>query len=154
RAARTELFASARPLANGQTATPRLPIPSTSFVGRSQELAEVRQLLLTTRLLTLTGAGGSGKTRLALEAARASIEQFSDGVTVVLLGAIADADLVLPASAAALGVQEVPDRHLSESVIAYLRRRNMLLLVDNFEHLLGGAIVITDVLESCPNVSA
>jgi predicted ATPase len=123
-------------------------------VGRAQELGEVRELLLTTRLLTLTGAGGTGKTRLALEAARASVEHFRDGVVLVLLGAIADPDLILPTLASAIGVQEVADRHLGESVIAYLRPRRMLLLVDNFEHLLGGATVITDVLESCPNVSA
>ena len=156
-AGRAALFASAQAdiRANGETALPRvpLPIPPTSFIGRTRELAEVRQLLRCTRLLTLTGAGGSGKTRLAIEAASRSSARYRDGTALILLAPIADPGLLTPAIAQGIGVREVAGVPLRETLLAYLRPRNLLLVVDNFEHLLAGAPLIGDLLGSCPDLA-
>jgi predicted ATPase len=133
---------------------PPLPVSLNALVGREAELTQLQWLLQHGRLVTLTGAGGSGKTRLALEIARASTDRFPDGVALVLLASVADPDLVLPTIAAALGVREVADLPLRDSVFAFLRPRRVLLLMDNFEHLLAAAPVLSDVLANCPRVSA
>ena len=157
---RAALLASARPqaveeLIGGLHAppSPSLPIPSTTFIGREYELDEVRRLLTCTRLLTLTGAGGSGKTRLALEAARASSDAYVDGTALVLLAPVADPDLVAPAIAQALGVHEIAGVPLRETLVAYLRPRTLLLVLDNFEHLLVAAQLISDLLAACRNLT-
>ena len=125
----------------GETEFPRLktlyqtnlPVPATPFLGREQDLAEVGDLLTATgtRLLTLTGPGGTGKTRLALQAAAEAAEHFPDGITWVPLASLRDAALVLPTLAEALDVQE-------ESLVEALGGRRRLLLLDNAEHLLPG----------------
>ncbi len=123
-----------------------LPIPSPPFLGREQELREVGELLAQdqVRLLTLTGAGGSGKTRLALQTAAAAAARYPDGVWWVPLAPLADADHVLPAAARALGG--------GGPLAEIAADRKLLLLLDNFEHLVSAATGVADLLASCPNV--
>jgi predicted ATPase/DNA-binding NarL/FixJ family response regulator len=131
----------------------RLPEPAASFVGREQELAEVGRLLGATRLLTLTGAGGSGKTRLALRAAAGQRGRFPDGVRVVELAALAEPLLVPAAVAAALGVPETRGEPPLEPLLRALDARRLLLVLDNCEHLLDAcAQLVEAVLRACPDV--
>ncbi len=130
-----------------------LPAPLTSFIGREQELAEVEELLRDTRLLTLTGVGGIGKTRLALELAQRVQGRYPNGVWLVQLAQIADSDLVARAIASALGCREEPGRSLSDTLIDYLRPRHTLLILDNCEHLIAAAARITQtLLRGCPHL--
>ena len=138
-------------------ATP-LPRPrprSTSFVGRSRELREVRALLNDpeVRLLTLTGPGGTGKTRLAVEATFDLDAELADGVVLVDLAPIVAADLVAPTLAAALGLVERPDRGTLETLIASLRGRRTLVLLDNFEHVLDAAPTLSELLAGAPGLT-
>lgn len=129
---------------------PRLP---SLFIGREQELAAVQQFLAATPLLTLTGTGGAGKTRLAIQAAAVLLPQFSDGVWLVELAPVSDPALVPQAVASALGVQEGPGRGLLAAVVEYLRPRELLLIFDNCEHLLGASAQLADtILRSSPRV--
>jgi predicted ATPase/class 3 adenylate cyclase len=129
-----------------------LPIQPTPLIGREKEVAEVCKLLLRpeVRLLTLTGAGGTGKTRLALQVAAELTEDFEKGVFFVSLAPISDPELVVPAVAGALGVKETGGQPLLESLKDYLREKRMLLLVDNFEHLLEAAPVVSELLSAAP----
>jgi predicted ATPase/DNA-binding XRE family transcriptional regulator len=128
-----------------------LPVPLTSFVGREREVAEVRQRLRATRLLTLTGAGGIGKTRLALAVATELLDAFRAGAVFVDLAPLDAPALVVPAIAQALGVRE-GDRPLAERLEAALRDRELLLVLDNFEHVLAAAPVVAALLRACPRV--
>jgi predicted ATPase/class 3 adenylate cyclase len=112
-----------------------LPMQLTSFVGRGKEMAEVHRLLKETRLLTLLGPGGTGKTRLMLECAEEVVGDYADGVWLVELAPLTDPDLTDERVAAALNVQEQPSRSIRESLVDYLRRKELLLLLDNVEHL-------------------
>jgi predicted ATPase/class 3 adenylate cyclase len=123
-----------------------LPLQLTSFVGREPELAEVAALLGTTRLLTLTGPGGTGKTRLALQAAANALEAYPDGVWLAELGALADPVLVPAAVAVAVGVREEPGRPLLATLTAALRPKRVLLVLDNCEHLLDACARLADAL--------
>ena len=116
-----------------------LPVPLTRFIGREREMAEVKRLLATTHLLTLTGAGGCGKSRLALQAAAGVLEEFPDGVWLVELASLADPRLVPQAVAAVLGLREQTGRSVTETLLDALRPRFLLLLLDNCEHLLTTA---------------
>jgi predicted ATPase/DNA-binding SARP family transcriptional activator/DNA-binding CsgD family transcriptional regulator len=130
-----------------------LPAPRTSFVGREREIVEVKRALSMTRLLTLTGAGGSGKTRLALEVARDLVGAYPDGVWLAELAGLSEGDLVPHAVAAALGVKERPGQPLIETLVDYLRDKVMLLVVDNCEHLVEAAARLADMLlDSCPRL--
>ena len=132
-----------------------VPAPLTSFVGRVWEQREITEALTTARLLTLTGAGGCGKTRLALEVAGAlaSAPLFPDGVWLVELAALGEATLVPQAVAAVLGVQDQPDRSLQATLCDFVRPRRMVLVLDNCEHLREGcAALATDLLRSCPDL--
>ncbi len=130
-----------------------LPIELSSFVGREKELAEVKRLLENNRLLTLTGAGGCGKTRLALAAASELVERFEDGVWLVDLAPLADPALVPQAVASTLGVREQPGRLLTEILSDYLRSKTVLLILDNCEHLIGACAQLTEtLLHSCPEL--
>jgi predicted ATPase len=114
-----------------------LPVPATPFLGRERELAEVVELLTSgTRLLTLTGPGGTGKTRLALQAAAESSEFFPDGVFWVPLAPLRDPELVLPSLAQALAVSEEAGTRLEDRLVAHLSGKSLLVLLDNVEHLL------------------
>jgi predicted ATPase/DNA-binding CsgD family transcriptional regulator len=114
-----------------------LPAQTTSFVGRSGELCAVRDLLAQARIVTLTGAGGVGKTRLAVQAAADLLDEWEDGVWLAELAAITDPELVAPTVAAALGVAEASDRPVLDTLVEALRTRELLLILDNCEHMLG-----------------
>ena len=133
-----------------------LPVPRTSFVGRERVLADVRRLIGSTttgaRLLTLTGPGGTGKTRVALEAARAMLDDYPDGVHFVRLASIADARLVATTIALALGVAGEGRQPPLEVLKNYLRDRRVLLVLDNFEQVLGAAVDIAELLSACPRL--
>jgi ATP-dependent Clp protease ATP-binding subunit ClpA len=116
-----------------------LPLQPTPLIGREKEVAEVCDLLggEATRLLTLTGPGGTGKTRLALQAAADLLEDFPDGTFFVPLATLTEAELFLPAVAETLGVQETGEQPLFETLKDYLSERRLLLVLDNFEQVLG-----------------
>lgn len=130
-----------------------LPIALSTFVGREREVADLRRLVEDTRLLTLTGAGGSGKTRLALAVAREVVGRFEDGAWWVELAPLSDPELVPQAVGSALGVEETPGRALSEAIVEDLRTRYALLILDNCEHLMGACAALADtLLRACPNL--
>jgi predicted ATPase/DNA-binding CsgD family transcriptional regulator len=131
-----------------------LPAPRTSFVERGREMVEVKRALAMTRLLTLTGAGGSGKTRLAMEVARDLVGVYPDGVWLVELAPLSEGGLVPQAVAAALGVQEQPGQPLAQTLAEALGHKEMLLLVlDNCEHLIDTVANLVDaLLNSCPRL--
>ncbi|HET9927212.1 MAG TPA: BTAD domain-containing putative transcriptional regulator, partial [Rubrobacter sp.] len=130
-----------------------LPASLTSFVGREEALLEIKRLLSMTRLLTLTGAGGAGKTRLALEVARDLLGAYPEGVWLVELAPLSDPALTRQAVAAALGVREQPGRPLTDTLTDHLRRKDLLLVLDNCEHLVDAAAhLAADLLESCPKL--
>ena len=125
---------------------PALPVQATSFIGRSRETAEVRRLLQTARLLTLTGVGGTGKTRLALWVGAELTDHFADGVYFVDLAPVHDAELVAKTIAAALDVFENPHEPLAQTLQRACNGRDMLLLIDNFEHVMQAAPLVSDLL--------
>ena len=131
-----------------------LPLPRRSLVNRERELALAQDLLLRedVGLVTLTGPGGSGKSRLVLHIAQALAPRFADGVAWVPLAALADPAQVLPAVAHALDIREVPAEPLAETVRAAVRARHLLLLLDNFEHVLAAAPVVADLLGAGPRL--
>lgn len=151
----SELPADFPPLRSlGSAALPNnLPQQVTSFVGREKEIGEVRALLSKARLLTLTGSGGGGKTRLALQAAAEMLEGFRDGVWLVELAPLNDRELVLQAVANALGVREERARPLLQTLSDHLKARKLLLLLDNCEHLLDICTQLADtLLRNCPQL--
>jgi predicted ATPase/DNA-binding XRE family transcriptional regulator/Tfp pilus assembly protein PilF len=132
-----------------------LPAPPTPLVGRERELEEVGGFLghPQTRLLTLTGTGGVGKTRLAIETVRETARLFPNGAVFVALAPLGDPDLVLPTVARSLGLREMGGRGPREVLRAYLREKRFLLALDNFEHVLGAAAEVAALIESCPNLT-
>ncbi len=130
-----------------------LPIQLTSFVGRDRELKEGGRLLATTHLLTLTGPGGTGKTRLALQLAAEDLESFADGVWLVELAPLADPHLVPQTVAAVLGVPQQGGRPASEVLSDFLKPKKLLLLLDNCEHLIEDcAALASKLLRACPGL--
>jgi len=137
-----------------------LRVPSTSFIGRRQELAEIVNLLIgldlgqePCRLLTLLGPGGIGKTRLAVQAATELAAEFEDGLWWVELANINDAGLIWQALASVLGVREESGRALAESVVQRLHRRHALLILDNSEHLTASCAALCQrLLRECPSI--
>jgi non-specific serine/threonine protein kinase len=123
-----------------------LPAPLTSFIGRQQEIAELVGLLPSARLLTLTGAGGSGKTRLALQVARQVLDRFSDGVWLADLAPLAEPALVAQTVASILEVRQAPNRTLVETLSDQLRNRRLLLVLDNCEHLITASAELAETL--------
>lgn len=148
-----ELPADFPPLKSLDLLPHNLPGQLTSFVGREAQLAQVKERLEGTRLLTLTGPGGGGKTRLALQAAADLLEKYADGVWLVELAALTDPDLVAQTVASALAVREQPGRTLTETLTDYLKPRTLLLILDNCEHLGDACAYLADVLlRSCPSL--
>jgi predicted ATPase/class 3 adenylate cyclase len=130
-----------------------LPVQLTRFIGREHEKVEVRKLLSSTRFLTLTGSGGAGKTRLALQVAAEVLEVFRDGAWLVELAALSDPSLVPRAVASALDVPEQPGRGLTETLANTLRGKSVLVILDNCEHLVAACAHLTDaLLRTCPNL--
>ena len=130
-----------------------LPAETTSFIGREAELAAIRDLLATARLVTLAGPGGSGKSRLARRAGALAAADHADGICLVDLAPIGGPELVAPAVAAALRVRDEPDRPLASSIAASLRDSDALLIVDNCEHVVGAAAdLIAVLLAACPQL--
>jgi non-specific serine/threonine protein kinase len=130
-----------------------LPEAVTSFVGRERELVELKQLLPRTRLITLVGVGGIGKTRLALQVAAEVLDAYRDGVWLVELASVADPGLLPQTVAMVLGLKEQPDKSLTQSVTEHLASRHLLLVLDNAEHLIGACALLADVvLRQCPHI--
>jgi non-specific serine/threonine protein kinase len=130
-----------------------LPTQLTQFIGREQEITEVHQLLKDHRLVTLVGAGGSGKTRMAIEAASRRISAYQDGIRFVGLADLTEPDLVLQAVALALGLKESPGVDLIDGIKNFIQAQSMLLLLDNCEHLLLASSDLADqLLHTCPNL--
>ncbi|HZP83094.1 MAG TPA: tetratricopeptide repeat protein [Chthonomonadaceae bacterium] len=139
------------PLRSLEAFSHNLPIQLTSFIGREKEMEQVRRLLSTTRLLTLTGAGGSGKTRLALQVAADVLDEYPDGVWLVELASLADPALVPQAVAAVFGLGEESGRPLLQTLTDYLRPKALLLALDNCEHLLPACAHLAEgLLRGCP----
>src|SRR3954447_735242 len=133
-----------------------LPVPLTPLVGREREVTAVLDALgrPETRLVTLTGPGGVGKTRLALAASARAHQAFPDGVCFVDLAALRDPGLVASTVARAVGVQDGGDRPLFETLRGYLRNRATLLILDNFEQVLIQAPLVATLLQACPRLKA
>ena len=135
------------------TASSNLPAQLTSFVGRERELAEIGRLLGSSRLVTLSGPGGSGKTRLALHVAGEVLHRFREGVWLADLSPLADAALVATTVASALGVREDAGRSMIDALIDAVRDRNLLVVIDNCEHVIDTVAKVADaLLRSCPAV--
>ncbi|HEX4292115.1 MAG TPA: LuxR family transcriptional regulator, partial [Trebonia sp.] len=131
-----------------------LPEQLSSFIGRETELAAVRRLVTGARLVTLTGAGGVGKTRLALQAAAGLADGTGDGVWFADLAPLRDPDLVWVTVADVLGVRLMPDRPVAETVVQAVGERRLLLVLDNCEQLIGTCAKVADaLLRGCPNLA-
>jgi len=149
----TDLPAEFPPLRSVDVLPNNLPLQLTTFIGRVHEIAEVTRLLSRTRLLTLTGAGGSGKTRLAIQVAADLLEAFPDGVWWTELAPLADPELVPRTVATALGVPEQPGRALGETLSDFLGPKDLLLVLDNCEHLVSACACLADaLLRVCPTL--
>jgi non-specific serine/threonine protein kinase len=136
-----------------ETPKTNLPIPLTSFIGRAREIEEVKHLLSSTRLLTLTGTGGIGKTRLAIHVARDLIQSYKDGVWWVELAPVVEERLVPQVVAQTLGARESPHQPLTEALKVFLRTKQLLLILDNCEHVIGScAQLAEDLLTTCPHL--
>jgi predicted ATPase/class 3 adenylate cyclase/DNA-binding CsgD family transcriptional regulator len=131
-----------------------LPAQRTSFVGRTAEVAEVKWLLAETTVLTITGAGGCGKTRLALQVGADLLDAHPDGVWLVELAPVADSDAVPAQAALVFAVKEGPGMSPTDAVAAYLGKKDAVLILDNCEHVIDGAAALADaVLSRCPGVT-
>jgi predicted ATPase/class 3 adenylate cyclase len=142
------------PLRSLETLSNNLPGELTSFVGRRAELAQIGESLQRARLLTLTGAGGCGKTRLALQAAADAMDRHPEGVWWVELARLADATLMPAALLGALGLREVPGRPLLDTLVEHLYARRALVVLDNCEHLLAACAELVDaLLRACASLT-
>jgi predicted ATPase/DNA-binding XRE family transcriptional regulator len=157
---RAEFVAASSGAPSGASGTPAersltsLPVPLTSFVGREQEAADIQQLLTTTRLLTLTGVGGIGKTCLAFHVAGGVDANYPDGVRLVEIAPLTAPRLLAQTVASVLGVSERPGKLLIDTLITFLRPKHLLLLLDNCEHLIEACATLVDaLLQKCPELT-
>jgi predicted ATPase/serine/threonine protein kinase len=123
-----------------------LPAQLSSFIGREAEITEIKQLLAETRILTLTGAGGCGKSRLALQVASDLLAEYADGIWLMELAPVSDPDMVTQLAAKALGIREQPRRPLRETLLDRLRSKRLLLVLDSCEHLLDACATLAGAL--------
>jgi predicted ATPase/class 3 adenylate cyclase len=149
-----ELPSSFPPLKTLDVRLNNLPIQPTPLLGREREVAEIADLLRRedVRLLTLTGTGGTGKTRLALQSAAELIDEFEDGVFFVALAPVSDPELVASTLAGALSVSESAGRALKEDLRDYLSDKELLLILDNFEQVVDAAPLVGELLSGCPGL--
>ncbi len=139
------------PLRTPDAVPNNLPTLATSFVGRDTELAELKKLIRGARVVTITGVGGAGKTRLAIQAAVDLADEFPEGTWFIELGAITDPEYIEAAAADALGVAQPPGRTVREAILEHLAEREALLIVDNCEHLISGAAeFVADLVAAAP----
>jgi predicted ATPase/DNA-binding SARP family transcriptional activator len=136
----------APPVLPPQPSNTNLPVQLTSFIGRAHELAELKRLLSSNHLLTLTGPGGTGKTRLALQLAAEVLETFAAGVWLVELAPLADPTLVTPTIAVTLGMREQPGRPILDALLDYIRPKTLFLILDNCEHVIETCAQIVERL--------
>ena len=131
-----------------------ITVPHTPLLGRERELEEIETFLRdpAVRLFTLTGTGGVGKTRLAAQAARDAAELFPDGVVFVALAPLGDPSFVVPTIAQSLGLREAEGQTPGDALHVHLREKRLLLVLDNFEHLLEAAPEVAELIEACPNL--
>jgi predicted ATPase/class 3 adenylate cyclase len=141
------------PISSTDTTPNNLPVRLTTFLGREREIGEVRELLGRHRLLTLTGPGGTGKTRLSLEVASRSLPDFPDGVHFVELSPVTDPDLVMATVAQTLSLPDRGGRTAMDRLVDYVGERTILLVLDNFEQVLAAAPDVGRLLAACPNAT-
>jgi predicted ATPase/class 3 adenylate cyclase len=141
------------PLRSLDTLAHDLPAPLDTFVGRVDELRDIADLLSRSRLLTLLGAGGTGKTRLAVHAANGLHDEFDGNVHFADLSACRDVDSVLSVTARSLGVQTQSDRPLADAIKEQIGSQTMLVVLDNFEQVTAAATVVTELLRGCPGLT-
>jgi predicted ATPase/class 3 adenylate cyclase len=142
------------PLSSGITRPNNLPAHLTSFIGREKEISEVCKYIKKNRLVTLTGAGGTGKTRLALRVGEEILEGFPDGIWLVELAPVTDPEFVNQTVASTLGLQKTTETSYQAMLESYLFNKHMLLILDNCEHLLEAcAVLTTKLLQKCPRLS-
>ena len=148
-----DIAADFPPLRSLEAVPNNLPIQVTSFRGREADMKEISEALDTTRLVTLFGAGGVGKTRLALQVAAELLDRFPDGVWYIELASITDPEFVPSIIAGALNAPEARDRSASEALVNFLKRKRMLLILDNCEHMVEAvSTLVAAILHSCPDV--
>jgi Predicted ATPase len=142
------------PLRSLETRTTNLPVQPTALVGRAREIEEIADMFGTpdVRLVTLTGAGGTGKTRLAVHVAAELLDDFVDGVFFVGLAPLADPDLVVPTIARTLGIHEAAGQPVAETLSRHLRDLRLLLVLDNFEHVLAAGPAIAAIVANAPGL--
>lgn len=151
---RSDLPAEFPALRSVESMPGNLPLQLTTFVGRDDQLSDLAKALEQHRLVTLTGVGGVGKTRFALQVAAEILPRFDDGAWLVELAPIGDPDAVPHAVGRVLGAQEVPDRSMTDTIVDVLRPRNVLLILDNCEHLLSAAGDLTQrIALACPHAT-
>ncbi|MBI3741839.1 MAG: tetratricopeptide repeat protein [Chloroflexi bacterium] len=142
------------PLKTLDTLPNNLPIQLTSFIGREKEIEEIKRLIAKTRLLTLTGSGGCGKTRLATQVAAEMLDVFKDGVWFIELAPLADPALVPQSIASVFGIRDESGRPIQIAVTDYLRDKNLLLVLDNCEHVIQASAQLADaLLHACAKLS-
>ncbi|HEX9839655.1 MAG TPA: adenylate/guanylate cyclase domain-containing protein, partial [Anaerolineales bacterium] len=142
------------PLKSFDTFPNNLPIQLTSFIGREKEITEIKSLLHSARLITLTGSGGTGKTRLSQEVSAQELTNFQHGVWLIELASLGDPSQIIPTMAQVFGLQELPFNSLTNLVIDYLRDKKLLLILDNCEHLIGACARLADeLLHQCAGLN-
>jgi transcriptional regulator with XRE-family HTH domain len=152
RSDRTRVLAPER-TENADRRNSNLPFALSSFFGRASELAEITALLHTERLVTLTGAGGIGKTRTALQVGAAVAQTQPDGAWFVELAPLVNPALVASTILFALRIQESPDRSTLETLVSFLQNKTLVLILDNCEHVIGQAAIVTEaLLRDCPKL--
>jgi predicted ATPase/class 3 adenylate cyclase len=148
-----DLLSDFPPLTTLETFNHNLPVQLTSFIGREQEIAEAQKLFSSTRILTFIGPGGTGKTRLCLQVAAEQISEFKDGVWLIELAQLANPTYILSAIASTFNVRELQGLQLIDTVTDYLRGKQLLIVLDNCEHLIETCAQLSDhFLQACPKL--